>query len=79
MHTSAILSMSGVKILYVLLDLDRKITQQMLKSRSGEFDIESIHTLSLPGMGMCTTVIAFIHCHFVRSSHIVLYILKLAL
>ncbi|KAI0208156.1 Leucine-rich repeat-containing protein 61 [Lamellibrachia satsuma] len=31
---------------------DHKITQQMLKSRSGEFDIESIHTLALPGMGI---------------------------
>ena len=48
--------------LIVLLTLDHKITQQMLKSRSGEFDIESIHTLALPGMGMyISTLTAFIH------------------
>ena len=35
----------------LFMDVGHKITQQMLKSHSGEFDVESIHTLALPGIG----------------------------
>ena len=37
--------------LYTISLLDGKITRQMLKTRSGEFDVESIHTLILREQG----------------------------
>ncbi|XP_064608429.1 leucine-rich repeat-containing protein 61-like [Liolophura sinensis] len=34
------------------LSSDRRVTRMMLKARSGEFDVESIHSLSLRDMGL---------------------------